>query len=303
MGGATLEDATLGDATLGDATLGDATRSEWFFTSDLHGQGELYEQVVTLAAERRPGAVLLGGDLAPHGTGPHGVRHQRVFLEGFLVEFARRLREAAPGVELLLLMGNDDWAVNHGVLEQYDGTLWHVLHARALHVHDVWVAGLSWVPITPFAIKDWERWEDGRDETPARLHGWLSGGEALREFCFDPGRRTPTIADGLAELVALSPAADTVYVLHSPPLGTACDAIATRQHVGSRAIRSFVEAQQPRLVLSGHIHESPRVSGAWRDRLGRTTVVNPGQFGSPRIAGVWFDPHDPDATLRHTVLA
>ena len=275
--------------------------AEWFFTSDLHGQGELYEQVVTLAAARRPGAVLLGGDLAPHATGAAGLQHQRVFLEGLLVEFARRLHEAVPGLELLLLMGNDDWAANHDVLEQFDGTLWRVLHARAVQVHGVWVAGLSWVPITPFAIKDWERWEDGAEEVPARLHGWLSGGQALREFRFDPERRTPTIADGLAELAALSPPADTVYVLHSPPRDTACDVISTRQHVGSRAIRNFIETQQPRLVLSGHIHESPRMSGAWRDQLGRTPVVNPGQFGGPRLAGVWFDPRQPDTSLRHSV--
>lgn len=274
---------------------------QWFFTSDLHGQGELYEQVVVLAAEHRPGAVLIGGDLAPHATGAPGLRHQRLFLEGFLVEFARRLREAVPGVELLLLMGNDDWAANHDVLERHDGKLWHALHGRAIQVQGVWVAGLSWVPITPFAIKDWERWEDGDDETPPRLHGWLSGGDALREFRFDPERRTPTIADGLSELAALSPPADTVYMLHSPPRDTACDVISTRQHVGSRAIRSFIEARQPRLVLSGHIHESPRVSGAWRDQLGRTPVVNPGQFGSPRLCGVWFDPEAAGGALRHSV--
>ncbi len=276
--------------------------SEWFFTSDLHGSGELYEQVVTLAAERKPRAVLVGGDLAPHGTGTAGVGRQRVFLEGFLVEFARRLREASPGGELLLLMGNDDWASNHDVLERHDGSLWRSMHARTVEVDGVAVAGLSWVPITPFAIKDWERWEDGEDEAPARLHGWLSGSEGVREYRFEPERRSPTIAEGLEALATLSPPAETVYLLHSPPRDTACDVISTRQHVGSRAIRAFVEANQPPLVLSGHIHESPRVSGAWRDQLGRTTVVNPGQFGSPRLSGVWFDPRRPAETLRHTVL-
>lgn len=276
--------------------------SEWLFTSDLHGSGELYEQVVGLAAARRPAAVLLGGDLAPHATGAPGVERQRVFLEGFLVEFARRLREAVPGVELLLLMGNDDWAANHDVLDRHDGTLWRSMHAKVAQVDGVQVAGLSWVPITPFAIKDWERWEDGDDEAPARLHGWLSGSEGVREYRFEPERRSPTIAEALAALAAQSPPRDTLYLLHSPPRDTSCDVISTRQHVGSRAIRAFIEAQQPRLVLSGHIHESPRVSGEWRDRLGATTVVNPGQFGGPRLSGVWFDPHRPDETLRHTVL-
>ncbi len=72
-------------------------------------------------------------------------------------------------------------------------------------------------------------------------------------------------------------------------------------HVGSRALRACVERHQPPLVLSGHIHESPRASGAWRDRLGRTELVNPGQFGTVRLCGVWFDPSRPGETLRHTV--
>src|SRR6516162_10243207 len=94
-----------------------------------------------LGSLRRRRAVILGGDLAPHGTGAAGVGHQRVFLEGFLVEFARRLREAAPGVELLLMMGNDDWSANHDVLERHDGALWRSLHARVVDVDGVPVGG------------------------------------------------------------------------------------------------------------------------------------------------------------------
>jgi Icc-related predicted phosphoesterase len=75
-----------------------------------------------------------------------------------------------------------------------------------------------------------------------------------------------------------------VFVLHSPPRETRCDMIGARAHVGSRAIRSFVDRHQPPLVLSGHIHESPRVSSSYRDAVGRTVAVNPGQFGSSRCA-------------------
>ena len=162
--------------------------AEWFFTSDLHGSGELYEQVMSLAATRRPRVVILGGDLAPHGTGAAGVSHQRVFLEGFLVEFARRLSEAAPGAELLLMMGNDDWGANHDVLERHDGALWRALHERAVDVDGVPVGGLSWVPITPFAIKDWERWDDGEQEPATRLDGWSSRSGAVAP-CRDARRR------------------------------------------------------------------------------------------------------------------
>jgi len=30
-------------------------------------------------------------------------------------------------------------------------------------------------------------------------------------------------------------------------------------------------------------------------------VVNPGQFGTSRLCGVWFEPERPAQTLRHTV--
>jgi len=274
---------------------------DWFFTSDLHGQTALYEQLVALTAAHRPRAVLIGGDLAPHEGGPNGVERQRVFLEGFFVEFARRLREGAPDTRLLILMGNDDWSANLDCLERHAGALWETLHGRVATVDGVRVAGLSWVPITPFAIKDWERWEDGGEESPARLEGWVSRDGGLVAHRFDPARRAPTIAQALEELAALAPPAETVYVLHSPPRGTRCDMIGAGAHVGSRAIRAFIERHQPPLVLSGHIHESPRVSSSYRDEIGRAVVVNPGQFGTSRLCGVWFDPQRIAGTLRHTV--
>ena len=275
--------------------------SHWFFTSDLHGQGAFYEQLVALTAAHCPRGVLIGGDLAPHGSGEDGLRRQRVFLQGFLVEFARRMREASPETELMLLMGNDDWGANHDCLEEHDGTLWHALHGRAATVENVRVAGLSWVPITPFGLKDWERWDDGAEESPPRLEGWVSRGGRVEPHRFDPERRSPTIADALEELAATTPAGETVFVLHSPPRQTSCDMTGARAHVGSRAIRSFIERHQPPLVLSGHIHESPRVSSSYRDTIGRTVVVNPGQFGTSRLCGVWFDTERPAESLRHTV--
>jgi len=275
--------------------------SEWLFTSDLHGQTSLYEQLVAIAAAHSPRAVLIGGDLCPHAGGATGVERQRLFLEGFLVEFARRVLESSPGTELLLMMGNDDWAANGDVLARHEGRLWRVLHDRVLTVDGVNLAGLSWVPITPFGLKDWERWDDGSEESPARLDGFVSHGGRVEPHRFDPARRSPTIADSLDSLAARTRPAETVFVLHSPPRDTRCDMMGASAHVGSRAIRSFIERHQPPLVLSGHIHESPRVSSSYRDTIGRTLAVNPGQFGSSRLCGVWFDPARMEATLRHTV--
>jgi len=273
----------------------------WLFTSDLHGQTALYEQLLALVATRLPAAVIVGGDLCPHQLGESGVRLQRVFLQGFLVEFARRLHEASPATALLLMMGNDDWAANADCLEAQHGALWQSIHGRAVDVGGTAVTGSSWVPITPFTIKDWERWDDGGDETPARLDGVVSHGGTLTAHAFDPADRRPTIAEALEALAALAPPAATVLVSHSPPRDTHCDVLQSHAHVGSRALRRHIERHAPTLVLSGHIHESPRVSGAWRDTVGATPVVNPGQFGTSRLCGVWFDPLRPHDTLQHTV--
>src|SRR5262249_26041278 len=155
------------------------------------------------------------------------------------------------------------------------------------------VAGMSFVPITPFSIKDWERWDEGDEEHPPRLDGMVSRDRRLERHAFDPHDRRPTIAEALEALSELSPPTDTVLVSHSPPRDTRCDVIASHAHVGSRALRRYVERHQPPLVLSGHIHESPRITGAYRDAVGRTLVVNPGQFGTSRLCGVWFDPSQP----------
>jgi Icc-related predicted phosphoesterase len=276
--------------------------AHWFFTSDLHGQGGLYEQLVAIAAARHPDVVVIGGDLCQHATGPEGLAHQRVFLQGTLVEFARRLHEGCPGIELLLMMGNDDWAANMDCLEAHDGRLWRVLHERVVEVGGHRVAGLSWIPITPFALKDWERWDDGAPENPLRLEGWSSWSGRLEAHRFDPSDRSPTIAAALDALAALTDAEHVILVTHSPPRDTACDVVQSGAHVGSRAIRTFIERHQPPVLLSGHIHEAPRVSGSHRDRVGRTVVVNPGQFGTSRLCGVWFDPTEVAGTLRHTVF-
>jgi len=62
-----------------------------------------------------------------------------------------------------------------------------------------------------------------------------------------------------------------IFVPHAPPRGTALDRILIGKHVGSVAIREFVELHQPDVLVCGHIHESRGV-----DSLGKTQMVNCG---------------------------
>jgi Icc-related predicted phosphoesterase len=60
----------------------------------------------------------------------------------------------------------------------------------------------------------------------------------------------------------------TILVTHIPPYETK-DKVFLGLHAGSRDLRKLIEKNQPRLVLSGHIHEDPGFI-----RIGKTMVVN-----------------------------
>lgn len=64
-----------------------------------------------------------------------------------------------------------------------------------------------------------------------------------------------------------------ILVSHTPPVNTVTDKISSGVHVGSRAVRSFIEEKQPALCLTGHIHES-----RGEDRIGKTHILNPGMI-------------------------
>ncbi|MGE4291096.1 MAG: metallophosphoesterase [Desulfovibrio sp.] len=66
---------------------------------------------------------------------------------------------------------------------------------------------------------------------------------------------------------------ELVAVIHTPPLDTRADRLTSGGHVGSAAVRAFLEETQPALCISGHIHESVA-----EDRIGRTKIINPGML-------------------------
>ena len=75
-----------------------------------------------------------------------------------------------------------------------------------------------------------------------------------------------------------------VFCPHPPPRGTSCDRLPSGEHVGSTAVRTFVNREQPDVVLCGHIHEARGV-----DRIGITQIVNPGPAGAGHYAIVDID--------------
>lgn len=62
-----------------------------------------------------------------------------------------------------------------------------------------------------------------------------------------------------------------ILVSHNPPKDTVCDDIGGGVHVGSEAVRNFIQERQPDVCICGHIHE-----GKGTDRIGKTIIINPG---------------------------
>lgn len=64
-----------------------------------------------------------------------------------------------------------------------------------------------------------------------------------------------------------------IQVTHAPPSRTKVDMIVSGAHVGSDAVRNFIEVNQPDVAVCAHIHESRGV-----DELGKTKIINSGRF-------------------------
>ena len=62
-----------------------------------------------------------------------------------------------------------------------------------------------------------------------------------------------------------------ILVLHDPPKNTNLDMTFSKRHVGSQAIRAFIEKRQPVLAISAHIHESRGT-----DKIGSSVLFYPG---------------------------
>jgi hypothetical protein len=127
------------------------------------------------------------------------------------------------------------------------------INARGIRIGDVGFFGVAGSPFTPMHTP----YELSEDEILRRAEeGWKEIRNAPR----------------------------TVFVPHAPPRSTKLDKILVGAHVGSLAIREFVECNQPDVLICGHIHESRGT-----DVLGRTQMVNCGPAGKGSYAVITID--------------
>lgn len=64
-----------------------------------------------------------------------------------------------------------------------------------------------------------------------------------------------------------------IQITHSPPANTKLDIIPSGAHVGSEAVRKFIEEKQPLVAVAAHVHESRGI-----DTIGNCKIINSGRF-------------------------
>jgi uncharacterized protein len=277
-----------------------------FFISDLHGHISRYEKLIVEIRRKRPEIVFFGGDLLPHGM----LRNlSDDFTEDFLYfhfdQLRREMNDDYP--EVYLILGNDDPRTEEKkFIELGRSGVWTYVHDRKLESRGYTFYGYANVPPTPFRFKDWERYDVSRYVDP----GCIPPDEGFHSMEPTVDLEFATIMDELKQLAGDGPFEKAVFLFHSPPYKTYLDRAALDGymvdhvpmdvHVGSIAIMRFIDERQPWLTLHGHIHESSRITGHWRQQIGRTHAFSAAWDG-PELALVEFDLDDPLNAQRYII--
>ncbi|MEJ2348559.1 MAG: metallophosphoesterase [Anaerolineales bacterium] len=283
-----------------------------FFVSDLHGELSRYEKLFEAIRTEKPVVVFLGGDLLPSASiaFSQAMKSAGLFVKDVLVAgfrlLKRQMGEGYPRV--LLILGNDDpRAIEREIIKGESEHIWQYMHMRRTTLRGFSIYGYALVPPTPFTLKDWEKY----DLSHFVDHGCVPPDEGWRTVPAQAYEvKYGTIQEDLANLVGENDLSRAIFLFHAPPYQTALDragldgrsinGVPVDVHVGSIAVKRFIEARQPLITLHGHIHESPRLTGSWLCKIGRTYSYSAAHDG-PELSLIRFDPTRPEIATRDLI--
>ncbi len=283
------------------------------YTSDLHGEIHLFQELISLADSSCAEIILIGGDILP--SFPPSKRYedlipnQRKFIEEFLISFFNKILGMTPVEKIFLIAGN--WDLGYRLIFKKPNEKIIDLNQRSFSLKNGYeLIGYPYVPPTPFRPKTFEKMDDRETPWPPQKNpSYVLSPDPIDHLTpIDPYlflTSQETIVEDLDRLPKPLHPEKTIYLMHSPPFQTPLDRIQGMKSVGSRAIKSFIKYVQPLLTLHGHIHESPEISGSYWDEIGRTLSINPGQSiglieGHKKLYAITFEMERMKETLHHT---
>jgi len=245
------------------------------YTSDLHGHSKRYRELKHLSHRYHPDVIILGGDLLPHhGHSQSSVQSQIRFIQN---DFKRFLSNLPSNTQIGIILGNDDWAAALLPLQSLSNTYpIYLIHDQSIMINGIDIFGYSYVPPTPFLAKDFDKLDKKNDPVPSHPEtAFITEHEKIRSINTTIlYQKRCSIEE---DLTKLPKSKNMIFVAHAPPYQTCLDRLNDGRSVGSWSVRNWIQLHQPLLSLHGHIHESPRSSGRYWDRIGNTISINPGQ--------------------------
>lgn len=271
-----------------------------FFVSDIHGKIDRYEKLFNEIEKELPDIVFLGGDLLPSIAAFNELSDIQSpnFVNEYLVKKFLALKADIGNdyPEVYLIMGNDDPRSEEiSFLEAENRSIWTYVHNRKVNYKKYQIYGYACIPPSPFLLKDWERYDVSRFVDV----GCVPPTEGFRTYLVsEHEKKYSTIKNDLEKLTAEKDYSNSIFLFHSPPYQTNLDRAAldgqmidhapVDVHVGSIAIKRFIEEKQPFITLHGHIHESSSITGSWKQKIGRTHLFS-AAFNKPELAIIKFD--------------
>ncbi|MDD3050192.1 MAG: metallophosphoesterase [Candidatus Cloacimonetes bacterium] len=254
------------------------------FATDLHGKTERYDKLFKSITEIKPSIIFLGGDLTPHNYLCSGKNQNDSFLENYLKEKLSQLKLSmnVNYPTIYTILGNDDLRIEEiKLVELEKAGLLKYVNERKCKYEEYSIFGLAYVPPTPFQLKDWERY----DVSTYTDLGCISPDLGYRTVDISETEISyRTISRIINDLTGEDDLSKSVFLFHSPPYqtnldraaldGIKVDGVQLDLHVGSIAIKNFIEEKQPYLTLHGHIHESSSITGSWKQKIGNTLAIN-----------------------------
>ncbi len=275
-----------------------------FFVSDLHGKIDRYLKLFNQINDEKPDVVFFGGDLLPHSL--KKIENYDDFAIDFIFSHLWQLKDALQNQypDIFVILGNDDARSEEKKFkEESNKGLFYYINQKMFLLKKYPVFGYSFVPPTPFQLKDWEKYDVSRYVDPGCIHPT----EGFRTTEIVEDIEYATIQKDLDTLTKNKDVSNAVFLFHSPPYRTFLDRVGLEGkmidyvpmdvNVGSIAIKRFIEKKQPLITLHGHIHESTRLTGRWKQQSGRTISFNAAHDG-PELSIIKFDLENPGNAKR-----
>jgi Icc-related predicted phosphoesterase len=277
------------------------------FISDVHGKLNRLKKFFEICEKEKPNMVFIGGDILPNQFAFKSSIDDFLKKEFFL-KIKKISKISGEKTRFILILGNDDPRVFEKIFLDADKKgLINYVHNKTIKFNRFFVSGYAYVPPTPFQLKDWEKYDVSRFVDV----GVVSPENGIRTIVINEDKiRLSTISEDLEILSENAPVEKTIFLFHSPPYnsyldraevdGQKVDHAPLDVHVGSIAIQRFIENKQPMLTLHGHVHESAKITGHWKQKFGRTYSFSAAHDG-PELALIRFDTNDLENASREII--